>query len=318
MIPIALLQPLGSRSREGLIVPVISGPDTRVPGVYGEAWGLEEATTNLIPNPGFETSEVVEGYGSHGAPSTYARTLDAAFGGAYSLHIVTSVVDSGFALPKNRYTASPGADATFSFYAKGSGTITIQAFGVRADGVTGTASGIATVMVSLSQTWTRFTLTKALPELDTVYVCARVLSNTATLTDFYLDAIQLETKNHTTSFVIGTRAPGTIAVPYTGALGSVLIRNAENGIPATAHITGPGSFGQYGTVALTNGQLTIGTTRQTTVESVLAYNTVISNTEAQRVLAMPQAWSWSDFLLPAPGVLRIGGADQISVMKIGK
>lgn len=50
-IPTLLLKPNGSRDRRGPISPTLSGAVRTVPGQSGDAWFVEEGTTNLVGNP---------------------------------------------------------------------------------------------------------------------------------------------------------------------------------------------------------------------------------------------------------------------------
>lgn len=110
-VPTLLLRPEGSRDRNGVVTPTVSGGVIEVAGQYGRAWQVAEATTNYVVNPAPDPSGVIW-YASAGArafvddvrsPTGRAMKLEASAGMST---VIFDIADAGFSLTSGSVTAT--------------------------------------------------------------------------------------------------------------------------------------------------------------------------------------------------------------------
>jgi hypothetical protein len=306
-------------------VVVSRNGSTRLLGFEGgNGWFIEAGNTNKLLNPSIESTTISE-YVVQGTGTVGRSTVTALLGTA-SLHVITwGAAASGVSTNKNYLTATPGSTYTFSAYAKGTGTVRIRLFSVRADGVTGAGDDTYSGNTTLSPGgWTRITHTLTTANALTAFICARVEVSTAAASDYYLDALQLESGAVATSYTDGsrgtgyawtgtanqsasTRATGTLSFPL-ASFASMYIRYGEGLSVYSAHLTGAGSFGTSGTVAHSAGTVTISSISGMTVGPILFYSTLLTADEIDLLDSTPTAELNWDTLVSWPATIGSTGS----------
>lgn len=316
-VPELLLKPTASVANDGAgnpvaITPTLGGDVAVVPdmGQWGDAWRGHEATTNLVPNPSFETD--TSGWNGFGAPSTFAVSSAQAQDGVSSLHVVSSgsgLQGLGQAIVASGGTYPPGAYTIFA-WVYGAGAAIGRDIFIQMN-VLGGASAMSPsqAVMPVVAGWQRVVLTHTIVATDRtrIDVYCRV-NHGAAGESVYWDAVQLEQRDHATAFTTGSRAAPTVNVPYDGTLGSVLIRYAENDTPAVAHLTAPGPVGTYGQLTHDGSTITLTSDRDLTVESVLVYAEPLPSSEVDRISTIDGSWTWTNATPPAPPVATDGTA----------
>jgi type IV pilus assembly protein PilA len=182
---------------DGTLIPLTFGTSpitdiSRVANTQGDgrappdsSTGIWEASTNYLPNGGFETNAA--SWSVMGAGVTTRDTTTAKFGTA-SGHITYG----GGANFQGRYIDTvglPAGNLTLSFWMKGTGTITVR-FGLGASG--------NLFDIPIQPTWTKYTLTST----TTGDARAEFSSGFNTFSyDAYIDGVQIEPKAIATPYI---------------------------------------------------------------------------------------------------------------------
>jgi hypothetical protein len=180
-------------------------------GALGDSsYGVWEATTNLLPNGGFEVTST--GWVGTAAGAAVARdTSQFKFGGA-SGAVTTDAASKG---GRTTGTALAVATYTASVWVRATAGHTIQLQAIRADLVT----VLGTSSVAATGGWQRVRLTFASAAAETVYVA--VLDTTAATT-FWIDGAQLEQMVIATPYVRTNGATASRAAGVVRAAASLL------------------------------------------------------------------------------------------------
>ena len=190
-------------------VPTFSGPITGIStGKYHGALYLEEGTTNLLTNTSFETD--LTGVTANGGTLTRVNTFS--FFGAWSMRCTSATAGHGWYYNAASVT-SVSTQYTWSVYMRGSGNVRLFIYGV--------SSNIATLNVTLTTTWTRYSLTATFGAGDTARLFG-VEQNGAGSTDYYVDGTQIEQKSYPTSYAFPTRADALLRYTAPGNFGAVV------------------------------------------------------------------------------------------------
>lgn len=177
-------------------VPTYSGPITGTSGgKYHGALYLEEGTTNLLTNNSFETN--LTGVTANGG--TITQSSAQALLGTYSMRCTSSTTGHGWYYDVASVT-SISTQYTFSVYMRGSGNVQLFTF-----------PNVGTSNVTLTSTWTRYTLTFTFGTGATRLV--GVQQNGAGSCDWYTDATQLEQKGYATSYAATSRTVSQLYYP---------------------------------------------------------------------------------------------------------
>lgn len=196
-VPTLLLRPEGSRDRNGVVTPTLTGGVLEVDGQYGRAWQIAEATTNLVLNPSAETNTTSWLVNL----ATMTRDTSRAYSGAASVKATwqaatarTSAVraDSASLTIDTTYTAS-----IWVYVPSGQPDVVISVSGV----AYGTVTSVKDQWVRLSQTFTA---------TNTTTNDLSVHPNTATVGGeyCYIDAAQIEQKAYATPYADGSLGAG--------------------------------------------------------------------------------------------------------------
>ena len=190
-------------------VPTFSGPVTGIStGKYHGALYLEEGTTNLLTNTSFETD--LTGVTANGGTLTRVNTFS--FFGAWSMRCTSAATGAGWYYNAASVT-SVSTQYTWSVYLRGSGNVRLFIYGV--------SSNIATLNVTLTTTWTRYSLTATFGAGDTARLFG-VEQNGAGSTDYYVDGTQIEQRSYPTSYAFPTRADALLRYTAPGNFGAVV------------------------------------------------------------------------------------------------
>lgn len=176
--------------------PTYSGPITGTSGgKYHGALYLEEGTTNLLTNNSFETN--LTGVTANGGAITQSSAQ--ALLGTYSMRCTSATTGHGWYYDVASVT-SISTQYTFSVYMRGSGNVQLFTF-----------PNVGTSNVTLTSTWTRYTLTFTFGTGATRLV--GVQQNGAGSCDWYTDATQLEQKGYATSYAATSRTVSQLYYP---------------------------------------------------------------------------------------------------------
>ncbi len=176
-------------------VATVSGGVIWRPGRFGMAYQAAEATTNLIGNPQLYANST--GFTARASPTTLARDTSTFYIGVASLHVVADSASDGlFWVDDINFAAS--TEYTLSVYMKGTGTVDLSFY----DLVGGYQYGDT---LTLTSTWTRYTLTRTFSTGTARRICIRSVGATA---DWYCDAFQMEAKAWPTPYCDGSLGPG--------------------------------------------------------------------------------------------------------------
>jgi hypothetical protein len=171
-----------SRAAESLTMPVL-------------------ATNLLTPNLASVESRTTGFTANTGAETITRDTTEYKYGSA-SLKVVTpgNVINEGFYI--SQISASASLAYTISLWAKGTGTIKLILYEYTS---TGSAVGATTVTVTLSDIWTRYSVTRSLGSTGAL---VRLLVQTLTVQaiTFYADGLQLELGPYATTWNLPTEA----------------------------------------------------------------------------------------------------------------
>lgn len=182
---------------------------------------VEEATTNLIKEPSFETALVF--WGGVGATATADATYSVF--GDYALKLVTDNLAAGEGDSYNcTDTTAAATEYTLSVYMRGSGTV-VMGFWDAGAGFQDSS------VITLTNVWTRYELTATFGAgaARMVYVWTDVQQGIT----FYCDGFQLEQQDYATSYCDGTLGTG---YAWTGAAhGSTSTRTATE-VNLDAHV----------------------------------------------------------------------------------
>jgi len=183
-------------------VAITSGPITGTSGgKYHGALYLEQGTTNLLTNNSFETD--LTGVTANGGTLTRVNTF--AIVGTWSMRTTSAASGQGWYYNVAGVTAV-STTYTWSVYMRGTGNVRLFAYG--------TSGYFAATNVTLTTTWTRYTLTFTYGAGDTTRLVG-VEQNGAGTADWNTDATQLEQKSYATSYAATTR--NTALCTYTAS-----------------------------------------------------------------------------------------------------
>ena len=190
-------------------IPTYSGPVTGInTGKYHGALYLEDGVSNLITNNSFETD--LTGVTQNGG--TNSRVNTQALFGTWSLRCQTSSTGTGWYYTVTSVT-STSTTYTFSVYVRGTGNVRLFGYG-------NVSGNIATTNVTLTSTWTRYTVTFTYGASDTSRLVG-VEQNGAGTADWYSDGTQLEQRGYATTYAASSRTV------------SIVRYNAANNFDAT-------------------------------------------------------------------------------------
>lgn len=182
---------------------------------------IEEATTNRVTNPSFETNTTDWA----AAGSAIARVSTCNRIGGYSLRVITNN-GAAFEGAEHVVTANTaaGTEYTFSAYVRGSGTMRVSCW----DDVTGYQHGS---IVTLTDTWQRATLTATFGVGSTVRAL-EIRTNVQQNITFYIDAVQVEQQDCATSYCDGSLGTG---YAWTGAAHASTSTRTATDVDLDAH-----------------------------------------------------------------------------------
>ena len=179
----------GTRAAESLTMPVLA-TNLLTPNLAS----VESGTTGFTANTGAETLT--------------RDTTEYKYGSA-SLKVVTpgNVINEGFYT--SQISASASLAYTISLWAKGAGTIKLILYEYTS---TGSAVGATTVTVTLSDIWTRYSVTRSLGSTGAL---VRLLVQTLTVqaATFYADGLQLELGPYATTWNLPAGATPRMGLP---------------------------------------------------------------------------------------------------------
>ncbi len=151
---------------------------------------IDEANTNLVPNPSFEVDTTA--WAANGASTAIARVTSQKYVGDASLEVVVSVAGASRGTVSNTIAVTASKTYVLSAWLKGASgaealTMTL----------TGDNSGATSVnMAALTTTWRRFYISKTTNGSDTT-VTIKFQTTGSTAPTFYVDGVQLEQKDNT-------------------------------------------------------------------------------------------------------------------------
>lgn len=328
--PTLLLSPDGSFDANGRVEPTISGGVLVVPGQYSNAWHIAEATTNLIPNPGFET-----GKGAWVSAQGEIDSTDfAPGGGTTSLKVTISTSGALLAStagPLGTYSIeiAPNTTYTVSFWAKASKAGSYRTYHPWRNS---SGSLISTPPRELSAyhdyttEWQRFSHTFTTPSDATIartYMALYGTDGHAAGDIVWIDNVQFEAKPYATPYADGslgsgyawtgtphasssTRAAASVSAPLATAPQSVLVRYSEDGgtTHLDAHRIGAGTFGTYGNITYSGGALTVAPSPPSVqIESMLLFDTVLTVDEIAEYTNMQGAWTHNNTFGPSESIV---------------
>lgn len=146
---------------------------------------------NYVVNPDFETNDF---YWGIGGTATKAQDSTESYIGTHSLKMIGSAIDDRvYVTVTDGLTPVVGQSYTFSVYLKGSGTVRLWGYDGSSDSFSSN--------ITLSSTWTRYTLTFTAQATSSLYVGVR--QNASGACTCYIDAAQLEPGASASSFFDG-------------------------------------------------------------------------------------------------------------------
>lgn len=178
---------------------IVQGGIIFVPGKFGKAVQLSEATTNLITNPSFELSLA----GWTGVSGTLSRVTSAYVYGDYSAYFVGNGSNTSARI-QGSISVTGGTTYSLSAYVYSDNNTEQYPFLIVTQ-VSGTAFQTTTFLTAHKE-WQRITTTFAVPaDVSSIYI--RFYGNGAS-NKIYLDAVQLESKSYTTPYCDGSLGQG--------------------------------------------------------------------------------------------------------------
>jgi len=177
-------------------------------GKFGQAVLIEEGTTNLISNPGFENDFV--SWGTWSSPSVAEIITIDRYEGTKSFHVIANGYNGG---KTQSVTVTGGATYTVSVYVKRvSGRPKVMQL---ISNPSGTTLGDKEATGAIGQ-WVRYSMTVTIPTNDNSLQILLGGAYDGGTAEAYYDAVQVEAKPYATSFINGTRAADLLTVPTTG------------------------------------------------------------------------------------------------------
>lgn len=221
---------------------------------------VDEATTNVITNPSFEVDTA--GWGAIGA-STRTRDVTQKWVGDASLKIAVTAASQGTTSP------SGAAAAGQSWTASLSRRFTAAGWAVRIEFLDSGMAQLLEVAADVllgngtANQWKRASFTGVAPA-NTAFVRIRIYSTGADVKDLYIDAVQLEQKDHATTYCDGSIGPG---YAWTGtAHASTSTRTA--GTKVLGRATGDSFYLGQGRMLGSTSNTTLGTISTTSATPV--------------------------------------------------
>jgi hypothetical protein len=196
----------GASAGAAWINPATGVPGTAQasPSVSAAAAFVEEATTNGITNPSFETATT----GWDAVGSTISRDTTYAYVGAAALKVVTAnaTVAEGVRVHPTQVPAAAGQTWTAAVWLRGAGDVQVQLAERDAGGTLLGSS--AQSGITLTDAWRRFAISRTLLAGGSTNVTLDVVTTGQQAATFWLDAAQLEQKAYATSYADGSLGPG--------------------------------------------------------------------------------------------------------------
>jgi len=176
-----------------------NGRGDRTKAEFDRALVVEEATTNRVTNPSFETNTT--GW-TNGGLATFERSTDEVLFGNYSLHILAnSASDTAGMFDVSGFTAA--ATVTVAVWVKAShSTVSLRVRSEPSYDLVGTATH------SGSGEWERLEVTGALSAGETMLTILIYESGASGYEDVYIDGVQAEENGYATTYCDGSLGPG--------------------------------------------------------------------------------------------------------------
>lgn len=255
--------------------------------------GLQVITTNLIPNPSFETNAT--GWEAGSVSSTVARSTAQAYTGSASLLVSTG--PSGGTRVAQTSALSITPSTTYSFQCRtravstsGSGSAVLQWFNA---GMTALGVNVGSVTAHTFSGWTHHTVTATAPA-TAAYVRARVYGSSSGET-YYVDAAMLERGDASTSYFDGsTTDTGTSTYDWTGTANASTSTRTTTDLSGLVPVEYVNITGESKGVSLTRDALDVGTLTVEVVDASLdpAEADLIRPGRRCRLQALDSAGEW--------------------------
>lgn len=303
-------------SAAGAVNATQNGTERFTDGYAGgtQAFLIEEATTNLVTNPSLEVD--ASGWSADGT-STIVRSPDRAEVGSASA-LCTRNDHSNVAVRSLTVPSAGTYALAASVYIPSATTVTGDVL-IRLGGFTGSGTvSTSNANTSARDQWQRVSSVVTIDAGDLSGFLI-VVAGLATGGTIYMDAGQVEQKDHATSYTDGslgtgyawtstphastsTRAASTLTIPLSGAWGSVAFRYKESGAWQEGYLTAAGAIGTYGALAHDGSEFTISTTRQLTIGPFMAFDRELTGTERDQLFGRNN-WSLDVFSRITPNGL---------------
>lgn len=214
-VPLLVITPNETRDLAGPVPLTEIGAVRRVPFDGGQAFFVEEGTTNLIPNPSFEAGLGAWTYGGSMARIEHDTTTSAV--GSSSLKSIATADNNDAPatyttgpLGTHSIEIEPSTTYTVSFWAKASREgqyRTYHSF----RGTDGTSYGTKNENHNFTTEWQRFEYTFTTPDAPDIartYMVFYFQNGTVAGDALWVDAVQFEPKPYATSFTHGDMGEG--------------------------------------------------------------------------------------------------------------
>ncbi|HWV24007.1 MAG TPA: hypothetical protein VNZ58_07440 [Thermomicrobiales bacterium] len=267
VVPDLVASPHGAWTPEGAVTVT---PSASVE-VRGNAWWLCEGTKNLITNPSVEES--LSGWSASGS-STVERVIAASEGivAKHGSYVIKATRNDNNIVASRQVTLLVAGEHTFSGYV----WIPPAMGGALGRNIATSYPGQSVVGQVPADDDARGAWQRIATTINDVTsgLTGWLQFNFITSPGYivYIDATQAEAKPYATPFTVGTRAPGTIAIPHATRPAVLLIRYRESGLPVTTEAVtldgnDTGTFGRFGVVSWDGSAITIATTSDTGAEA---------------------------------------------------